>query len=100
MAQHADALRQPAHDLRSLESVVDERRLGESLHGFQEAGATPSAARAGGLDSTLVKVHKHGAGAPKKNGKQIFSRSRHGMTTKVHAMSEPTHGGVLDAVGG
>ena len=34
--------------------------------GLQDLGMMPSAAATAGLDSTTVKVHKHGAGARKK----------------------------------
>ena len=34
--------------------------------GLQARGIAPSTAQVGGLDSTSVKVHKHGAGALKK----------------------------------
>ncbi len=41
----------------------------------------------GGLDSTSVPVHKHGAGALKKTGRRAIGRSRGGLTTKIHAVS-------------
>ena len=40
------------------------------------------------IDSTIVKAHKHAAGALKKSGgqqKQAMGRSRGGLTTKLHA---------------
>ncbi|MGH8252225.1 MAG: IS5 family transposase [Steroidobacteraceae bacterium] len=39
------------------------------------------------LDSTIVKVHPDGTGAPKKNGAQAIGKSRGGWTTKVHMVA-------------
>ncbi|HYN80310.1 MAG TPA: IS5 family transposase [Gemmatimonadaceae bacterium] len=39
------------------------------------------------LDSTIVKVHPDGTGAPKKNGPQAIGRSRGGWTTKIHLVA-------------
>ncbi|WKZ11572.1 MAG: IS5 family transposase [Gammaproteobacteria bacterium] len=39
------------------------------------------------LDSTIVKVHPDGTGAPKKNGPQAIGRSRGGWTTKIHMVA-------------
>jgi len=38
------------------------------------------------IDSTFCKVHKHGLGAFKRNGKQAIGKSRGGYTTKIHAL--------------
>ncbi|WP_252120271.1 IS5 family transposase [Symbiopectobacterium purcellii] len=38
------------------------------------------------IDSTIVRVHQHAAGAPKKTGDQSIGRSRGGLTTKIHAL--------------
>lgn len=38
------------------------------------------------IDSTFCKVHKHGLGAHKRNGKQAIGKSRGGYTTKIHAL--------------
>ncbi|HYS87243.1 MAG TPA: IS5 family transposase [Bradyrhizobium sp.] len=40
-----------------------------------------------GLDSTAVKVHPDGTGAPKKNGPQAIGKSRGGWTTKIHMVA-------------
>jgi transposase len=40
------------------------------------------------LDSTIIRVHQHAAGAQKKNGPQAMGRSRGGLTTKIHALVE------------
>lgn len=40
------------------------------------------------IDSTAVRVHQHGAGAEKKNGDQALGRSRRGLTTKLHTLTE------------
>ncbi|MBF0141820.1 MAG: IS5 family transposase, partial [Magnetococcales bacterium] len=37
------------------------------------------------VDSTIVRVHQHAAGAKKKEGPQAIGRSRGGLTTKIHA---------------
>ncbi|MDP6651927.1 MAG: IS5 family transposase, partial [Gammaproteobacteria bacterium] len=39
------------------------------------------------LDSTAVKVHPDGTGAPKKNGPQAIGKSRAGWTTKIHMVA-------------
>ncbi|MEK6212154.1 MAG: IS5 family transposase [Pseudomonadota bacterium] len=39
------------------------------------------------LDSTMVKVHPDGTGAPKKNGPQAIGKSRGGWTTKIHLVA-------------
>ncbi|MGZ5196283.1 MAG: IS5 family transposase [Ramlibacter sp.] len=39
------------------------------------------------LDSTIVKVHPDGTGAPKKNGPQSIGKSRGGWTTKIHMVA-------------
>ena len=39
------------------------------------------------MDSTIVKVHPDGTGAPKKNGPQSIGRSRGGWTTKLHMVA-------------
>ena len=36
------------------------------------------------LDSTIIRVHQHGAGA-KKEGPQAIARWRGGLTTKIHS---------------
>ena len=38
------------------------------------------------IDSTCIKVHKHGLGAPKALGDQKVGRTRGGQNTKVHAL--------------
>ena len=40
-----------------------------------------------GLDSTIVKVHRDGTGAEKKNGAQAIGQSRGGWTTKIHLVA-------------
>ena len=40
-----------------------------------------------GLDSTSVKVHPDGHGAPKKRGPQAIGKSRGGWTTKIHMIA-------------
>ncbi|WP_156483797.1 IS5 family transposase, partial [Azotobacter vinelandii] len=39
------------------------------------------------LDSSIVKVHPDGTGAPKKNGPQALGRSRGGWSTKLHLVA-------------
>ncbi|WP_158792908.1 IS5 family transposase [Granulicella sp. L60] len=39
------------------------------------------------LDSTSIKVHSDGTGAPKKNGPQAIGKSRGGWNTKVHLVA-------------
>ncbi|HEV8688958.1 MAG TPA: IS5 family transposase [Ideonella sp.] len=39
------------------------------------------------LDSTSIKVHPDGTGAPKKNGPQAIGKSRGGWTTKIHMVA-------------
>ncbi|WP_433985293.1 IS5 family transposase [Tunturiibacter empetritectus] len=39
------------------------------------------------LDSTSIKVHPDGTGAPKKNGPQAIGKSRGGWNTKVHMVA-------------
>ncbi|HEJ2712410.1 TPA: IS5 family transposase, partial [Pseudomonas aeruginosa] len=39
------------------------------------------------LDSTSVKVHPDGTGAPKKNGPQAIGKSRGGWNTKIHLVA-------------
>ncbi|WP_367065164.1 IS5 family transposase [Oryzisolibacter sp. LB2S] len=39
------------------------------------------------LDSTSIKVHPDGTGAPKKNGPQSIGKSRGGWTTKIHMVA-------------
>ncbi|WP_157467340.1 IS5 family transposase [Edaphobacter aggregans] len=39
------------------------------------------------LDSTSIKVHPDGTGAPKKNGPQSIGKSRGGWNTKVHMVA-------------
>ena len=39
------------------------------------------------MDSTIVKVHPDGTGAPKKNGPRSIGRSRGGWTTKLHMVA-------------
>ena len=39
------------------------------------------------LDSTIIGVHQHGAGA-KKEGPQAIARWRGGLTAKIHAAVE------------
>nr|WP_265286025.1 IS5 family transposase [Verminephrobacter eiseniae] len=43
------------------------------------------------IDSTVVRAHRHAAGAPKKEGPQAIGRSRGGWTSKIHV--------VVDALG-
>jgi Transposase DDE domain len=38
------------------------------------------------IDATIVRAHQHRAGAQKKAGAQAISRSRGGLTTKIHAL--------------
>ncbi|MDG6095160.1 IS5 family transposase [Acetobacter sp. AN02] len=41
------------------------------------------------IDSTIVRVHQHSAGAPQKGGAdQAIGRSRGGLTTKIHAICD------------
>ena len=40
------------------------------------------------LDSTVIRVHQHAAGAQNKEGAQAIGRSRGGLTTKIHALVE------------
>ena len=40
-----------------------------------------------GLDSTSVKVHPDGTGAPKKTGAQAIGKSRGGWNTKIHMVA-------------
>jgi transposase len=40
------------------------------------------------LDSTIIRVHQHAAGAQNKEGAQAIGRSRGGLTTKIHALVE------------
>ena len=40
-----------------------------------------------GLDSTSVKVHPDGCGAPKKKGPQAIGKSRGGWNTKIHMLA-------------
>lgn len=52
------------------------------------------------IDSTVIRVHQHGAGAPKKKGGQNaqgIGRSRGGLTSKLHvaAVSELTAVGIV-----
>jgi hypothetical protein len=37
------------------------------------------------IDATIVRAHRHSAGA-KKDGAQAIGRSRGGLTTKIHAL--------------
>lgn len=37
------------------------------------------------IDSSIVRLHQHGAGSPKNRGNQAIGRSRGGLTTKIHA---------------
>ena len=37
-------------------------------------------------DSTIVRTHQHGAGAPKKDEDQAIGRSRGGLSTKIPAL--------------
>ncbi|MDP3628973.1 MULTISPECIES: IS5 family transposase [Comamonadaceae] len=39
------------------------------------------------LDSTSIKVHPDGTGAPKKNGPQSIGKSRGGWNTKIHMVA-------------
>ncbi|MDZ4123660.1 MAG: IS5 family transposase [Hydrogenophaga sp.] len=39
------------------------------------------------LDSTSIKVHPDGTGAPKKNGPQAIGKSRGGWNTKIHMVA-------------
>ncbi|MHB0820418.1 IS5 family transposase [Stutzerimonas stutzeri] len=39
------------------------------------------------LDSTSIKVHPDGTGAPKKNGPQSIGKSRGGWNTKIHLVA-------------
>ncbi|MDZ4103389.1 MAG: IS5 family transposase [Hydrogenophaga sp.] len=39
------------------------------------------------LDSTSIKVHPDGPGAPKKNGPQAIGKSRGGWNTKIHMVA-------------
>ncbi|MFC7436631.1 IS5 family transposase [Hydrogenophaga bisanensis] len=39
------------------------------------------------LDSTSIKVHPDGTGAPKKNGPQAIGKSRGGWSTKIHMVA-------------
>ena len=38
------------------------------------------------IDSTFCKVHKHGLGARKRDGRQAIGKSRGGYNTKIHAL--------------
>lgn len=40
------------------------------------------------IDSTVIRVHQHAAGAQKEEGAQAVGRSRGGLTTKIHALVE------------
>jgi len=40
------------------------------------------------IDSTVIRVHQHAAGAQKSEGAQAIGRSRGGLTTKIHALVE------------
>ena len=40
-----------------------------------------------GLDSTMVKVHPDGCGAPKRHGPQAIGKSRGGWTTKINMLT-------------
>ena len=40
------------------------------------------------IDSTVIRVHQHAAGAQRSEGPQAIGRSRGGLTTKIHALVE------------
>jgi transposase len=40
------------------------------------------------IDSTVIRVHQHAAGAAKREGPQAIGRSRAGLSTKIHALVE------------
>jgi len=40
------------------------------------------------IDSTVIRVHQHAAGARKIEGPQAIGQSRGGLTTKIHALVE------------
>ena len=54
---------------------------------LQEQQAGGDDADCFGLDSTSVKVHPDGTGAPKKNGLQSIGKSSGGWNTKTHMVS-------------
>ena len=47
-----------------------------------------------GLDSTAVKVHPDGCGAPKTQGPQAIGKSRGGWTTKIHMLAAGTQAAI------
>ena len=51
-----------------------------------ECIATEAKGQLWAIDSTSVKVHKHGFGSPQRLGCQGIGRSRGGANTKVHAL--------------
>ena len=60
--------------------------LSQVMEALRERNVLPREASIAALDSTVVKVHKHAAGAPKKRGSQKIGRSRGGLTCKIHAI--------------
>lgn len=46
------------------------------------------------LDSTVVRVHQHAAGAAREKGDQAIGRSRGGLTTKIHLLCASETDGV------
>ncbi|MEO7149237.1 MAG: IS5 family transposase [Rhodanobacteraceae bacterium] len=54
---------------------------------LQEAQIVRVRIEAVAIDSTIVKVHPDGTGAPKKNGPQAIGKSRGGWTSKIHLVA-------------
>ncbi|MBC8164792.1 MAG: IS5 family transposase [Bryobacteraceae bacterium] len=50
------------------------------------------------LDSTSVKVHPDGTGAPKKNGPQAIGKSRGGWNTKIHMVAADARTAIVFAL--
>ncbi|MFN8683405.1 IS5 family transposase [Paracoccus sp. P2] len=53
-----------------------------------------------GLDSTSVKVHPDGTGAPKKKGPQAIGKSRGGWNTKVHLVAADARTALIFSLSG
>lgn len=61
--------------------------LDRAFEQLQQAQVVMIKIEAVSLDSTSVKVHPDGTGAPKKDGPQAIGKSRGGWNTKIHLLA-------------
>lgn len=75
---------------RIMEALQGDDGDGSGGGGVRRSGEMASGARV--IDTSIVRVHKHGSGARRDQGPQDIGRSRGGLTTKLHVLVDDCGG--------